>query len=198
MGKSVFLVRVVRPAALCHLTGGLCHISPISLDAGLPWSLECFQLQRPLWFLPALTSLSRQHVLLAGWASVGRTPSLESALFKGSVLKRVWELWDPGMSSFQSEGGDAGVELSGEFTCTAPAILYPSEKYGSCVSFAEQMDELLQRCFLHALKCHVKKADLPLLTSTFLGSHMFSCWYGRQVWATGLSLVPWWYVRTGV
>uniref|UniRef100_A0A452TCQ6 Eukaryotic translation initiation factor 2D n=2 Tax=Ursus maritimus TaxID=29073 RepID=A0A452TCQ6_URSMA len=39
----------------------------------------------------------------------------------------------------------------------------------------EQMDELLQRCFLHALKCQVKKADLPLLTSTFLGSHMFSC-----------------------
>ncbi|XP_030791085.1 eukaryotic translation initiation factor 2D isoform X1 [Rhinopithecus roxellana] len=39
----------------------------------------------------------------------------------------------------------------------------------------EQMDELLQQCFLHALKCRVKKADLPLLTSTFLGSHMFSC-----------------------
>ncbi|PNJ00408.1 EIF2D isoform 5, partial [Pan troglodytes] len=38
----------------------------------------------------------------------------------------------------------------------------------------EQMDELLQQCFLHALKCRVKKADLPLLTSTFLGSHMFS------------------------
>ncbi|XP_060034748.1 eukaryotic translation initiation factor 2D isoform X2 [Erinaceus europaeus] len=39
----------------------------------------------------------------------------------------------------------------------------------------EQMDELLKRCFLHALKCRVKKADLPLLTSTFLGSQMFSC-----------------------
>ncbi|XP_066117606.1 eukaryotic translation initiation factor 2D isoform X1 [Saccopteryx bilineata] len=39
----------------------------------------------------------------------------------------------------------------------------------------EQMDELLQQCFLHALKCRVKKADLPLLTSTFLGSHVFSC-----------------------
>ncbi|XP_012494279.1 PREDICTED: eukaryotic translation initiation factor 2D [Propithecus coquereli] len=46
----------------------------------------------------------------------------------------------------------------------------------------EQMDELLQRCFLHALKCRVKKADLPLLTSTFLGSHMFSCCpEGRQL-----------------
>ncbi|XP_023556921.1 eukaryotic translation initiation factor 2D isoform X2 [Octodon degus] len=39
----------------------------------------------------------------------------------------------------------------------------------------EQMDDLLQQCFLQALKCRVKKADLPLLTSTFLGSHMFSC-----------------------
>ncbi|XP_011745194.2 eukaryotic translation initiation factor 2D isoform X1 [Macaca nemestrina] len=46
----------------------------------------------------------------------------------------------------------------------------------------EQMDELLQQCFLHALKCRVKKADLPLLTSTFLGSHMFSCCpEGRQL-----------------
>ncbi|XP_032949642.1 eukaryotic translation initiation factor 2D isoform X1 [Rhinolophus ferrumequinum] len=42
----------------------------------------------------------------------------------------------------------------------------------------EQMDALLQRCFLHALKCRIKKADLPLLTSTLFGSHMFSCWYG--------------------
>ncbi|XP_035933102.2 eukaryotic translation initiation factor 2D isoform X8 [Halichoerus grypus] len=49
-------------------------------------------------------------------------------------------------------------------------------------SLKEQMDELLQRCFLHALKCQVKKADLPLLTSTLLGSHMFSCCpEGRQL-----------------
>ncbi|MBZ3880683.1 Eukaryotic translation initiation factor 2D [Sciurus carolinensis] len=46
----------------------------------------------------------------------------------------------------------------------------------------EQMDELLQQCFLHALKCRVKKTDLPLLTSTFLGNHMFSCCpEGRQL-----------------
>lgn len=38
------------------------------------------------------------------------------------------------------------------------------------------MDNLLLRCFLHALKSKVKKADLPLLTSTFLRNHMFSCW----------------------
>ncbi|KAL1775408.1 eukaryotic translation initiation factor 2D isoform X1 [Sigmodon hispidus] len=39
----------------------------------------------------------------------------------------------------------------------------------------EHMDELVLQCFLHALKSRVKKADLPLLTSTLLGSHMFSC-----------------------
>ena len=86
--------------------------------------------------------------------------------------------------------------------CTTLGILYPSEKCGSCLFLAEQMDELVQRCFLHALKCQVRKADLPLLTSTFLGSHMLSCWYGRRGggWrpGRGLSLVPWWYVRTGL
>lgn len=39
------------------------------------------------------------------------------------------------------------------------------------------MDALFNQCFFHALKCKVKKSDLPLLTSTFLRSHMFSCWY---------------------
>uniref|UniRef100_A0A3Q1CRM2 Eukaryotic translation initiation factor 2D n=1 Tax=Amphiprion ocellaris TaxID=80972 RepID=A0A3Q1CRM2_AMPOC len=39
----------------------------------------------------------------------------------------------------------------------------------------EIMDALLLRCFLHALKSKVKKSELPLLTSTFLRIHMFSC-----------------------
>ncbi|NWH76888.1 EIF2D factor, partial [Piaya cayana] len=39
----------------------------------------------------------------------------------------------------------------------------------------EQMDALFNQCFFHALKCKVKKSDLPLLTSAFLRSHMFSC-----------------------
>lgn len=38
------------------------------------------------------------------------------------------------------------------------------------------MDALLLQCFLHALKRKVKKSELPLLTSTFLRNHMFSCW----------------------
>ncbi|XP_029362104.1 eukaryotic translation initiation factor 2D isoform X1 [Echeneis naucrates] len=39
----------------------------------------------------------------------------------------------------------------------------------------EIMDALLVQCFLHALKSKVKKPELPLLTSTFLRNHMFSC-----------------------
>ncbi|XP_068607112.1 eukaryotic translation initiation factor 2D [Brachionichthys hirsutus] len=39
----------------------------------------------------------------------------------------------------------------------------------------DDMDSLLLRCFLHALKSKVKKSELPLLTSTFLRNHMFSC-----------------------
>ncbi|XP_067913387.1 eukaryotic translation initiation factor 2D isoform X2 [Heterodontus francisci] len=46
----------------------------------------------------------------------------------------------------------------------------------------EQMDELLLQCFLHALKFKVKKADLPLLTSTFLKVHIYPCCpEGRQL-----------------
>uniref|UniRef100_A0AAQ5YW81 Eukaryotic translation initiation factor 2D n=1 Tax=Amphiprion ocellaris TaxID=80972 RepID=A0AAQ5YW81_AMPOC len=45
----------------------------------------------------------------------------------------------------------------------------------SCPDFTEIMDALLLRCFLHALKSKVKKSELPLLTSTFLRIHMFSC-----------------------
>lgn len=39
----------------------------------------------------------------------------------------------------------------------------------------EIMDALLLQCFFHALKSKVKKSELPLLTSTFLRNHMFSC-----------------------
>lgn len=45
-----------------------------------------------------------------------------------------------------------------------------------CCAIAENMDTLLLQCFLHALKIKVKKSELPLLTSTFLRNHMFSCW----------------------
>ncbi|XP_041083712.1 eukaryotic translation initiation factor 2D isoform X2 [Polyodon spathula] len=66
---------------------------------------------------------------------------------------------------------------------TTPHCAEPEEKAGEGSEEAEedgrtpqeQMDELLLQCFLHALKIKVKKSDLPLLTSTFLRNHMFSC-----------------------
>ncbi|XP_066559383.1 eukaryotic translation initiation factor 2D isoform X2 [Amia ocellicauda] len=46
----------------------------------------------------------------------------------------------------------------------------------------EQMDALLLRCFLHALKSTVRKSELPLLTSSFLRNHMFPCCpSGKQI-----------------
>uniref|UniRef100_A0A3Q0SZL7 Eukaryotic translation initiation factor 2D n=1 Tax=Amphilophus citrinellus TaxID=61819 RepID=A0A3Q0SZL7_AMPCI len=52
----------------------------------------------------------------------------------------------------------------------------------SCSVFTEIMDTLLLQCFLHALKSKVKKSELPLLTSTFLRNHMFSCCpSGKQI-----------------
>lgn len=50
-------------------------------------------------------------------------------------------------------------------------------RVNSSIFFTEQMDTLLHQCFFHALKCKVKKSELPLLTSTFLRNYMFSCWY---------------------
>uniref|UniRef100_A0A667XWW0 Eukaryotic translation initiation factor 2D n=1 Tax=Myripristis murdjan TaxID=586833 RepID=A0A667XWW0_9TELE len=50
------------------------------------------------------------------------------------------------------------------------------EEYNEMFSAStEMMDALLLQCFLHALKSKVKKSELPLLTSTFLRNHMFSC-----------------------
>ncbi|CAN2390822.1 formation of translation preinitiation complex [Pristimantis euphronides] len=46
----------------------------------------------------------------------------------------------------------------------------------------EAMDNLLNQCCFHALRYKVKKSDLPLLTSTFLRNHLFSCCpEGQQV-----------------
>ena len=122
------------------------------------------------------------------------SPPLRSTFFRGSVLQRVWGLWDLGMGSFLGKGWWG--ELGGEHGHPMP----PGRVWFSSFP-AEQMDELLQRCFLHALKCRVKKADLPLLTSTFLGSHVFSCWYGRHGVGRsreGLGPTPWWWDRTGL
>ncbi|XP_036129242.1 eukaryotic translation initiation factor 2D isoform X1 [Molossus molossus] len=85
----------------------------------------------------------------------------------------------------EEENGE-GQQMCGEKTLPEasedPSIGSLNPDPTDSKTLQEQMDELLQRCFLHALKCRVKKADLPLLTSTFLGSHVFSCCpEGRQL-----------------
>uniref|UniRef100_A0A8C7BNE6 Eukaryotic translation initiation factor 2D n=1 Tax=Neovison vison TaxID=452646 RepID=A0A8C7BNE6_NEOVI len=84
------------------------------------------------------------------------------------------------------ENGEVQQQLCGEKSLSEaaedPGVRGLNPEPTDSKTLQEQMDELLQRCFLHALKCQVKKADLPLLTSTFLGSHMFSCCpEGRQL-----------------
>ncbi|KAM7054615.1 eukaryotic translation initiation factor 2D isoform 2-T2 [Molossus nigricans] len=85
----------------------------------------------------------------------------------------------------EEENGE-GQQMCGEKTLPEasedPSIGSLNPDPTDSKTLQEQMDELLQQCFLHALKCRVKKADLPLLTSTFLGSHVFSCCpEGRQL-----------------
>ncbi|XP_049713692.1 eukaryotic translation initiation factor 2D isoform X3 [Elephas maximus indicus] len=67
------------------------------------------------------------------------------------------------------------LQLCGEKVSEDPDVGALDQDTRGSKTLQEQMDELLQRCFLHALKSRVRKADLPLLASTFLGSHMFSC-----------------------
>ncbi|XP_073523040.1 eukaryotic translation initiation factor 2D isoform X2 [Phyllobates terribilis] len=71
------------------------------------------------------------------------------------------------------EGEDIGVEEDREET---------QDSEGCHVSPQDAMDNLLNQCFFHALRYKVKKSDLPLLTSTFLRNHLFSCCpEGQQV-----------------
>uniref|UniRef100_S4RKB7 Eukaryotic translation initiation factor 2D n=1 Tax=Petromyzon marinus TaxID=7757 RepID=S4RKB7_PETMA len=44
-----------------------------------------------------------------------------------------------------------------------------------CKSLNPEMDELLLQCCLRAIKCRLKKSDLPLLTSTFFSVHLIPC-----------------------
>uniref|UniRef100_A0A7M4FW56 Eukaryotic translation initiation factor 2D n=1 Tax=Crocodylus porosus TaxID=8502 RepID=A0A7M4FW56_CROPO len=71
------------------------------------------------------------------------------------------------VSSLSLQEGDVSSAVCISLAFLAPSTVFPPS--------AEQMDELFQQCFFHALKCKVKKSELPLLTSTFLRNHMFSC-----------------------
>lgn len=79
------------------------------------------------------------------------------------------------------QGALEGLSLEGEESgessqlCGVEPLAEAAEDPTGSKTLQERMDELLLQCFLHALKCRVKRADLPLLASTLLGSHMFSC-----------------------
>uniref|UniRef100_A0A8C9VCS2 Eukaryotic translation initiation factor 2D n=1 Tax=Scleropages formosus TaxID=113540 RepID=A0A8C9VCS2_SCLFO len=70
----------------------------------------------------------------------------------------------------EEEKSPQGEEGPANFTC-----MVSTHWTKFCFPPTEQMDILLLQCFLHALKSKVKKSELPLLTSTFLRNHMFSC-----------------------
>ncbi|NXY88722.1 EIF2D factor, partial [Alcedo cyanopectus] len=88
----------------------------------------------------------------------------------------------PDLQQSLQEGGSCatvtGKEELGENRATETAedaSTEAQEEAADSRTPQEQMDALFNQCFFHALKCKVKKSDLPLLTSTFLRSHMFSC-----------------------
>ncbi|KAG8518108.1 Eukaryotic translation initiation factor 2D [Galemys pyrenaicus] len=104
--------------------------------------------------------------------SAGADPALQ-----GEMRRLTLEGEEESGERHQTCGEKPLVEASED----PPVGSLSSEPPGS-KTLQEQMDELLQQCFLHALKSRVRKADLPLLTSTLLGSHMFSCCpEGRQL-----------------
>ncbi|XP_010137793.1 PREDICTED: eukaryotic translation initiation factor 2D [Buceros rhinoceros silvestris] len=67
------------------------------------------------------------------------------------------------------------VDIGDLKECDSCAVPTGKEGLGENGAAEPQMDALFNQCFFHALKCKVKKSDLPLLASTFLRSHMFSC-----------------------
>ncbi|XP_075471290.1 eukaryotic translation initiation factor 2D isoform X2 [Ascaphus truei] len=94
---------------------------------------------------------------------------------------------EAGMGSFHLSEGDRAAPQEAEGSPEhSEAAEEQGEETQDTVSSQrtpqEAMDSLLSQCFLHAVKYKVKKADLPLLTSSFLCNHLFSCCpEGQQV-----------------
>nr|XP_016850961.1 PREDICTED: eukaryotic translation initiation factor 2D isoform X1 [Anolis carolinensis] len=95
--------------------------------------------------------------------------SVDSSLQRGFgnlIVEETTQSAEQGREEVSNEDGAAetvreeSLEVSQEIEDTSPQ---------------ERMDVLLHQCFFHALKCKVKKSELPLLTSTFLRNYMFSC-----------------------
>uniref|UniRef100_A0A8C2X638 Eukaryotic translation initiation factor 2D n=1 Tax=Cyclopterus lumpus TaxID=8103 RepID=A0A8C2X638_CYCLU len=80
-----------------------------------------------------------------------------------AYMDNLWAFGDKSAPPSLPDAEGEGLEVNGE------------EYEADDIEEEEIMDALLLRCFLHALKSKVKKSELPLLTSTFLRNHMFSC-----------------------
>ncbi|XP_056130384.1 eukaryotic translation initiation factor 2D [Lampris incognitus] len=89
--------------------------------------------------------------------------------FSGTADDQVMEQPCPGIEELSLV--EHHQEKENECRCSEEAEVNQDEQKTP----QELMDALLLQCFLHALKSKVKKSELPLLTSTFLRNHMFSC-----------------------
>uniref|UniRef100_A0A4W5K0E9 Eukaryotic translation initiation factor 2D n=1 Tax=Hucho hucho TaxID=62062 RepID=A0A4W5K0E9_9TELE len=101
-----------------------------------------------------------------------------------TYMDSLWKFGDkagpPSIPDVDTEGDDEQATEGGEEEpCPNPED--PRSPQGSSVgclftrTCPQFIDALLRQCFLHSLKNKVKKSELPLLTSTFLHIHMFSC-----------------------
>uniref|UniRef100_A0A8D3CJG5 Eukaryotic translation initiation factor 2D n=1 Tax=Scophthalmus maximus TaxID=52904 RepID=A0A8D3CJG5_SCOMX len=133
----------------------------------------------------AVTVVNNGAPVAVGTAAVSSAEMRSSGL-KGRgvcVLHTYMDnLWAFGEKSGPPSVPDAGGEGQGELSLTEQqegkgekGNEEKEENQDDQKKPQEIMDALLVQCFLHALKSKVKKSELPLLTSTFLRIHMFSC-----------------------
>ncbi|XP_010218852.1 PREDICTED: eukaryotic translation initiation factor 2D [Tinamus guttatus] len=149
--------------------------------------------------LCAVTLLGNRAPVAVGVANMSSTEMLAAGM-KGkgfailhTYMDHLWELGDKSSPPTLAPSVEDEEEQEPVVNCTADPLQHVDiadlslKEQDSCARLMgkeepedsrtpqEQMDELFNQCFFHALKCKVKKSDLPLLTSTFLRSHMFSC-----------------------
>uniref|UniRef100_A0A8C8DZ27 Eukaryotic translation initiation factor 2D n=1 Tax=Oryzias sinensis TaxID=183150 RepID=A0A8C8DZ27_9TELE len=142
----------------------------------------------------SVTLVNNRAPVAVGKAAVS-TSEMTSLEMKGrglfvlhTYMDYLWAFGDksspPSLSDTESEDleNSEECETSEQETETEVEKCEERQSSGETVSdpnallaLPEEMDALLLQCFFHALKSKVRKSELPLLTSTFLRNHMFSC-----------------------
>uniref|UniRef100_A0A8C9NC90 Eukaryotic translation initiation factor 2D n=1 Tax=Serinus canaria TaxID=9135 RepID=A0A8C9NC90_SERCA len=171
------------PPVLQKLAGGADLMLPgvVVPPSGLP------QVQRGT--LCAVTLLGNRAPVAVGVATMS-TEEMLAAGMKGkgfavlhTHLDHLWEYGDksspPALAPLVTDSPEQHVDIRDlslrDRDTSEDASTEDQQEAEDSRTPQEQMDALFNQCFFHALKCRVKKSDLPLLTSTFLGSHMVSC-----------------------